>query len=78
MRAEAFIDASVSSTTWTAPTIASSSWPATSCATRRRFGFHDCLIIAAAQSAGCTRRLTEELPHGQPLEGLTVVDPIWG
>jgi predicted nucleic acid-binding protein len=42
---------------------------------RWRFGFYDALIVAAALTAGCTRLLTEDLPHGQRIETLEVVDP---
>ena len=42
---------------------------------RWRFGFYDSLIVAAALTAGCVRLLSEDLQHGQRIEGLTVVDP---
>lgn len=42
---------------------------------RWRFGFYDSLIVAAALTAGCRRLLSEDLQHGQRIEGLTVVDP---
>lgn len=42
---------------------------------RWRFGIHDSLIVGAALMAGCSRLLTEDLRHGQRIEGLTVVDP---
>ena len=42
---------------------------------RWRFGFYDSLIVAAAMAAGCRTLLSEDLQHGQKLEGLTVVDP---
>jgi predicted nucleic acid-binding protein len=42
---------------------------------RWRFGFYDSLIVASALAAGCSRLLTEDLQHGQRIEGLTVVDP---
>lgn len=42
---------------------------------RWKFSFYDSLIIAAALTAGCTRLLTEDLPHGQQIETLTVQDP---
>lgn len=35
----------------------------------------DALVVAAAQTAGCTVLLTEDLQDGQDLEGLRVVDP---
>ena len=42
-----------------------------------RFGFHfwDALVVAAAKAAGCDTLLTEDLQHGQDLDGLRVVSP---
>jgi len=42
-----------------------------------RFGFNwwDCLIVAAARIAECDYLLTEDLQHGQNLDGLRVIDP---
>jgi len=42
-----------------------------------RFGlsFWDSQIVAAARAAGCRYLLTEDLQHGQDLDGLVVVDP---
>ena len=42
---------------------------------RYRFGFYDCLIIAAALDAGCRTLYTEDLQHGQQVEGLTITNP---
>ena len=42
---------------------------------RYAFGFYDSLIIAAALSAGCTRLYSEDLQHGQRIEGLAIEDP---
>ena len=42
---------------------------------RYRFSFYDSLIIAAAVDAGCKTLYTEDLQHGQQLEGLTIVNP---
>ena len=42
---------------------------------RWRFGFYDSLIVAAALSAGCGTLMSEDLQHGQRIEGLTVVNP---
>ncbi|MBL8343152.1 MAG: PIN domain-containing protein [Rubrivivax sp.] len=42
---------------------------------RWRFGFYDSLIVASALTAGCRTLLSEDLQHGQKLEGLTIVDP---
>lgn len=42
-----------------------------------RFGLHfwDALVVAAARAAGCDTLLTEDLQHGQDLDGLRVVNP---
>lgn len=42
-----------------------------------RYGFHfwDALVVAAAKAAGCDALLTEDLQHGQDLDGLRVVNP---
>ena len=42
---------------------------------RYRFGFYDCLIIAAALDAGCKTLYTEDLQHGQQVETVTIVNP---
>jgi len=42
---------------------------------RWRFGYYDSLIVASALAAGCRTLLSEDLQHGQRLEGLTIVDP---
>ena len=42
------------------------------------FSFWDALILEAALSAGADRLLTEDLQHGQRIEGLTVVNPFVG
>ncbi len=42
---------------------------------RYQYAFNDALIIAAALSAGCTRLLSEDLRHGQRVEGLTIENP---
>jgi predicted nucleic acid-binding protein len=42
---------------------------------RYQFGFYDSLIVAAALSAGCARLYSEDLQHGQRIEGLTIEDP---
>ena len=39
------------------------------------FTFWDSLIVAAARAQGCGTLLTEDLTHGQDLEGLLVVSP---
>jgi predicted nucleic acid-binding protein len=40
-----------------------------------RLHFYDCLIIAAAERAGCARILSEDFSHGQTYFGVTVVNP---
>lgn len=42
---------------------------------KSRLSFHDALIVAAALEAGCTRLLTEDLQHGQRIEGLRIENP---
>lgn len=37
--------------------------------------FYDSLIVAAALQAGCKRLLTEDLRHGQRIEGLRIENP---
>ena len=40
------------------------------------FRFYDCLIIAAALRAGCVTLLSEDMQHGQVIEGtLTIINP---
>lgn len=39
------------------------------------FSFWDSTIVAAALELGCDRLYTEDLSHGQRIEGLSVVDP---
>ncbi len=45
--------------------------------TQDRFGFNwwDCLIVAAARLAGCGYLLTEDLQHGQDLDGIVIINP---
>ena len=45
---------------------------------RWRFSFYDSLVVAGALTAGCRTLLTEDLQHGQRLDGLTVVNPFLG
>jgi predicted nucleic acid-binding protein len=45
---------------------------------RYRYSFYDALIIAAALEAGCTRLYSEDLQHGQRIEGLTIENPFLG
>ena len=42
---------------------------------RFRFQWYDSLIVAAALQAQCDVLYTEDLQHGQRIEGLTVVNP---
>src|SRR5579875_1023602 len=42
---------------------------------RYQFSFYDSLIIAAALAAGCTRLYSEDLQHGQRIEGLIIQNP---
>jgi predicted nucleic acid-binding protein len=42
---------------------------------RWRLSFYDALIVAAALEAGCTRLLSEDLQHGQRIEGLRIENP---
>lgn len=39
------------------------------------FSFYDSMIIAAALESGCNRLLSEDLQHGQQIEGLRVENP---
>lgn len=41
----------------------------------QRFGFYDSLVVAAALQAGCKRLLSEDLQHGQRIEGLRIENP---
>lgn len=42
---------------------------------RYRYSFYDALIIAAALTGGCTRLYSEDLQHGQRIDGLTIENP---
>ena len=42
---------------------------------RWQYSFYDSLIVAAALEAGCKRLLSEDLQHGQRVEGLQIVNP---
>ena len=42
---------------------------------RYGFAFWDALVVAAALMGGCRSLLTEDLQHGQDLDGLAVVNP---
>ena len=50
---------------------------AISLAARYQFAFYDALIVASALEAGCDTLLTEDLNHGQLIEGrLTIHNPV--
>lgn len=42
---------------------------------RYRFSFWDSLIVSAAKAASCKFVLTEDLQHGQNLDGIEIVSP---
>ena len=44
-------------------------------ARRYQLSTYDALIVAAAQAAPCTTLWSEDLQHGQLLDGLTVLNP---
>lgn len=43
----------------------------------RRYGYriYDAMLIAAASGAGCQILYSEDMQHGQKIEGLTIVNP---
>lgn len=42
---------------------------------RCQYSWWDCLLLASALNLGCTHFLSEDLPDGQSIEGLTIVYP---
>jgi len=40
-----------------------------------RFSYWDSAVIAAAHAAGCTELFTEDLSHGQVVEGVRIINP---
>ncbi|HEX3818718.1 MAG TPA: PIN domain-containing protein [Candidatus Sulfotelmatobacter sp.] len=42
---------------------------------RYKFSWYDCLIVAAALEAECSVLYTEDMQHGQKIEGLRIEDP---
>lgn len=44
-------------------------------ARRYRLSVYDAMIVAAALEARCTRLWSEDLQHGQVLDGLTILNP---
>lgn len=43
--------------------------------TRYNFSFYDALIVAAALESGSSRLYTEDLQHGQQIDGLLIENP---
>ena len=46
--------------------------------TRYKFSFYDSLIVAAALDAGCKTLYSEDLQHGQHIEGIVITNPFRG
>jgi predicted nucleic acid-binding protein len=44
-------------------------------AERYKFSIYDSMLVAAALKAGCTTFYTEDLQHGQKIQGLTIRNP---
>ncbi len=44
-------------------------------AERLGFSLYDAMIVAAAQQAGCALLYSEDMQHGQKIEGLTIRNP---
>jgi len=42
---------------------------------RYRLPYWDALMVAAAQQQGCVALLTEDLPHDQVIDGVTILNP---
>ena len=42
---------------------------------RYGFSFYDSLIVAAALEAGCATLYSEDMQHGQQIQGLTIRNP---
>ncbi|MGH6740932.1 MAG: PIN domain-containing protein [Bradyrhizobium sp.] len=42
---------------------------------RYRFSYWDCAIIAAAQALGCRELYTEDMSHGQDVDGVLIINP---
>ena len=43
--------------------------------TRYRLSFYDSLIVASALAAGCKTLYSEDMQHGQHIEGITITNP---
>lgn len=46
--------------------------------TRYKLSFYDSLIVAAALDAGCKTLYSEDLQHGQHIEGIIITNPFVG
>ena len=44
---------------------------------RYKLPWYDSLIVAAALEAGCEAVYTEDLQHGQAIEGMTIINPFF-
>ena len=42
---------------------------------RHRFSYWDSAIVASAAALGCGELYTEDMPHGQEIGGVTLIDP---
>ena len=42
---------------------------------RYGFSFYDSLIVAGTLEAGCSRLYSEDMQHGQQIQGLTILNP---
>lgn len=42
---------------------------------RWQFSFYDVLVVAAALQADCNQLYSEDLQHGQQVEGLVILNP---
>lgn len=60
---------------WLATPLEGSTAAVSTCGRRYGFSYYDSLIVAAALDAGCKTLYSEDLQHGQQVEGLTIVDP---
>ena len=57
------------------PLTAETSRAAVGISTRHGFRIYDALILAAAIESGCSTLLTEDLQHGQVVEGVRIENP---
>ena len=42
---------------------------------RTRYSFYDCLILAGAQAGSCNILYSEDLQHGQQVDGVKILNP---